>query len=337
LEAAAAERRSKPAPPEDISRVFDRFFSSESPTSDKGPSSDIGPLLDEGPAQTKGPIRRKGPARKDGPAKSASLALQIDGPLPDVGPSPYTGPTPDFSLLTSLPDVDGFVFWFHQLTDYLCRQLTPPEQAIYLQLYRLSWGFGGPRCIVGFPKLAERSGMSESGARLAATGLIKKGLVRKLGMVFGRNVEQGIEWEVFEPPALIKFRTSRNKGPASGEGPTSDNGPSRRTPIKDLKEKENTQTQTSVSVGSRFTLEECRKFADHLKKSGQGITNPGGYATTIFRTGEADEIIEAFLNPPATNDFSNCPDCAGQGWYYPEGFDKGAKRCKHQRLHLTGS
>jgi hypothetical protein len=66
-------------------------------------------------------------------------------------------------------------------------------------------------------------------------------------------------------------------------------------------QKENTQTQdapaASVRVGSKFTLEECRRYARHLQSTGQGINNPGGYATTIHRTGEADLLIESFLLP----------------------------------------
>jgi hypothetical protein len=31
-------------------------------------------------------------------------------------------------------------------------------------------------------------------------------------------------------------------------------------------------------------------------------------------------------------DASKCPDCFGTGMYYPEGFDKGVARCRHERL-----
>jgi hypothetical protein len=100
---------------------------------------------------------------------------------------------------------------------------------------------------------------------------------------------------------------------------------------KDLKN--NTHTEQRVGVGSRFSLEECRRFAEHLQKTGQGINNPGGYATTIFRSGEFDEQIEAFLRPPDKHvEPDGCPDCGGTGYYYPEGVQKGVKICKHERL-----
>jgi hypothetical protein len=86
---------------------------------------------------------------------------------------------------------------------------------------------------------------------------------------------------------------------------------------------------------SKFTLGECRQYAEHLQKTGQGITNPGGYATTIYRTGEADALIKKFLNPERfeNEDISQCPDCKGLGFIYPEGIDRGVvAKCKHPRL-----
>jgi hypothetical protein len=94
-------------------------------------------------------------------------------------------------------------------------------------------------------------------------------------------------------------------------------------------------TRSAQAHTSKFSLDECRRYAEHLQKSGQGITNPGGYATTIFRTGEADVLIEEFLNPGsvANLDSGRCPDCRGMGYFYPEGLERGAvARCKHPRL-----
>jgi len=35
-------------------------------------------------------------------------------------------------------------------------------------------------------------------------------------------------------------------------------------------------------------------------------------------------------------DASNCPDCFGAGMWYPEGFDKGVARCRHEKLIAGG-
>jgi hypothetical protein len=106
---------------------------------------------------------------------------------------------------------------------------------------------------------------------------------------------------------------------------------------KELKNNTHTEPGVGVGIGSKFTIEECRKYAQHLQSTGQGINNPGGYATTIHRTGEADMLIERFLrpevpSPSSTLDTSQCPDCHGSGFYYPKGVEGGVARCKHEQL-----
>lgn len=96
----------------------------------------------------------------------------------------------------------------------------------------------------------------------------------------------------------------------------------------------------SVCVFSKFSLGECQRYAAHLQDSGQGINNPGGYATTIYRTGEADTLIERFINPPAVTpmvDASRCPDCKGSGWWYPKGERNGVAKCKHKQLKILAA
>jgi hypothetical protein len=140
---------------------------------------------------------------------------------------------------------------------------------------------------------------------------------------------------VFAPPALIKHRASPRRGPSCTEGSIKANGPLQHVPIKEINtQKENTQTQAGVGVASRFSLEDCRRYADHLKTTGQGIANPGGYATKIFRSGEADALIEVFLSPQSELDISKCADCLGTGFIYidPSNRDRGVKPCKHDGL-----
>ncbi len=86
-------------------------------------------------------------------------------------------------------------------------------------------------------------------------------------------------------------------------------------------------------MGSRFALQECRKYAESLRKD--GITNLGGYATKVHRSGEADELIAAFLAPKQKQvvaDISQCPDCRGTGYRYPNGTSGGVVKCKHENL-----
>jgi hypothetical protein len=93
--------------------------------------------------------------------------------------------------------------------------------------------------------------------------------------------------------------------------------------------------------GSRFSLEECRRYAEHLRSAGEGITNPGGYATTIHRSGEADSLIEKFLEHKVRGSpvgavrlcDTACEKCHGRGWeHHPV---KGARRCPNRGKTAT--
>ena len=91
----------------------------------------------------------------------------------------------------------------HRYTDHLPRWLSADEQAVYVQLYRLSWGWGRDVCFISNPKLAERSGVPETSMRRAVKKLIGKGFIEKTDRRFG-GTEQGIEYRVFSLDSLIK-------------------------------------------------------------------------------------------------------------------------------------
>lgn len=230
-------------------------------------------------------------------------------------------------LMASLPDVKGFLRLYFQLIDHLYPQLDPFERAVHETLYRLSWGFNKSTCTISYQRIAERTGMSSKSAQRAAGRLESKGLVSKSGRVIGYHKEQGIEFSVVPPPRQVLESRQVRQSRQDTETYIID----RNTQIK------NTQTQNGVGVISRFSLEECQQYANHLKQTGQGITNPGGYATKIFRSGEADAFIEAFLSPLAQLDISKCEDCRGTGFIYIDSSnpDKGVKQCKHNSLQPT--
>ena len=236
------------------------------------------------------------------------------------------------SLMDSLPETAGFTKLHHQVVDHLYCQLSPKEQIVHIQLYRLSWGRGCPNCLISLPKLARRSNLSPRSTSDAVNLLESKGLIRRGAVISGKGKDQGVEyWVTPLGPAktaslAISASQARAASPAeSGSG-------------KEYKEEtiheEPTQTQACVGVVSRFSLEECRRYANHLQKTGQGITNPGGFARTIHRTGEADTLIAFYLNPqPQRSDISRCPDCNGQGFKVIEKDGReGAAKCKHEQL-----
>jgi hypothetical protein len=227
-------------------------------------------------------------------------------------------------LWSSVPEILRYVKVLHGVTDYLCRLLTPPEQVIYNQLYRLSWGFGKSHCRISLDKLAERANLSRRGAHDAVTKLIAKRLVVKQEQVIGKGKEQGTVFELPLPPKLAALLSHAGDARHAGDAYN-----------KHILKETHTNTETNVRVGSRFNLKECRQYAEHLRSTGQGITNPGGYATKIHRSGEADELIAASLAHAEAApgiDASKCPDCRGTGFWEPGGAGKGVAKCKHERL-----
>ena len=226
--------------------------------------------------------------------------------------------------MTSLPDVKGYLRLHFQILDHLYPQLDPFERAVHETLYRLTWGFSRETCTISYQRIAERTNMSPKSAQRAVGKLEGKGLIKKVGQVIGYQKEQGIEFSVVPSPRLVLESRLAAQSRLVRETDM----------IDSVLQINNTQTQGRVSVASRFSLEECRRFADHLKATNQGITNPGGYATKIFRSGEADALIEVFLNPPTRLDPSQCPDCGGSNFIYidPANRDKGVRPCKHEKI-----
>jgi hypothetical protein len=223
--------------------------------------------------------------------------------------------TPD--LFAGLPEARGFLRLSYQVIDHLFPLLDPSEQSVYLHLFRLTYGFNKPTCVISYPGIARRSGMSARSAQDVTKRLEAKGLVRRVGRVIGTGKEQGNEFRVAIPASLANSASPANSA----------------TIIEETHIKETHTNTEGVRVGSRFTLQECRKYADSLRAD--GITNPGGYATKIHRSGEADDLITAFLEPVASAkpiDVSGCPNCHGTGFWEPGGAGKGVAKCKHERV-----
>ena len=269
-------------------------------------------------------------------AKTHALGLQnasLANPARLANGARLTAQSPLTSLMDSLPETAGFTKLQHQLVDHLYCQLSPKEQVVHIQLYRLSWGRGCPNCLISLPKLARRSNLSPRSTSDAINLLESKGLIRRGAVISGKGKDQGIEYWVTRASAPAKTASLAIAASQARIASHAESGRSIEYKEETIHE-EHTQTQACVGVVSRFTLEECRRYATHLQKTGQGITNPGGFATTIHRTGEADTLIEFFLNPqPQRSDISNCPDCKGQGFNVIEKDGReGAVKCRHERL-----
>jgi hypothetical protein len=248
----------------------------------------------------------------------------------------------------------GYYPIFNDISDRLIPelQLDPYQQAVLQRLYRLSRGWKSEECEVGLGTLAKYCVMSRSQVQRSVAKLIEKGLLESLGSS-KKGGKEGNRYRVLPGLKTLPRQTIPNQTivpettsamtiVTEGSTSTRENTVvsqgivprgTNKNNNKDLKN--NTHTELGVCVVSKFSLEECRRFAEHLQKTGQGINNPGGYATAIFRSGEADDQIEAFLNPPTpstTLKADDCPDCGGSGYFYPEGIEKGVKICKHEKL-----
>jgi hypothetical protein len=47
---------------------------------------------------------------------------------------------------------------------------------------------------------------------------------------------------------------------------------------------------------------------------------------------EGTELPDEAMKTAPSIDTAKCPDCGGSGWWYPEGLDKGVKKCTHEKL-----
>jgi hypothetical protein len=229
----------------------------------------------------------------------------------------------------------GFYPTFNDLDDLIIPgyKLDTYEQSVLRRLYRLSRGFRSVDCETGLGAVSKACNIARSRVQKTIASLLTRGLIRSLG-----HSQAGTKYRVLEQFPAVPSKGIPQQGiPQNDEGiPQAGlQGIPQYGNNKNNKDLSNTQTQeVAVRVGSKFTIEECRRYAQHLQSTGQGINNPGGYATTIHRTGEADELIERFLNPSISTqvDASLCPDCKGSCFYYPNGPTGGVAKCKHEKL-----
>ncbi|HEY9405805.1 MAG TPA: hypothetical protein VIQ24_24355 [Pyrinomonadaceae bacterium] len=188
----------------------------------------------------------------------------------------------------------------------------------------------------------------------------------------GRGRFGATEIAVYESPSLNPFYTKVDSPSPENQSTVSPSpvSPSPDLPSPDLpspenqstykrqnpqKTEETNHTHTNpradgapvVVVGvSKFSLQDCRRYAQHLHSTGQGIRNPGGFARIIYESGSEDEMIALFLAKlepervergelPAPLDPSACPDCEGRIMRPvagPGDYSKGVTKCRHDAL-----
>jgi hypothetical protein len=203
--------------------------------------------------------------------------------LPEVRPAKETRrsqPPPAGAVDVS----KGYYPSYNDLSDRLIPELglNPFEQSVLQRLYRLSRGWKSDECEVGLGTLSKFCVMSRSQVQRSVAALIKKGLIINLGPA-KKGSKDGNRYRVLPGVPTVPPQTMVRQTIVPEEGTI----PSQNTEVGQ------TIVTGNTNKNSKFTLEECRRFAESLR--GEGIQNPGGYATTIHRSGEADDRVEAFL------------------------------------------
>ena len=79
-------------------------------------------------------------------------------------------------------------------------------------------------------------------------------------------------------------------------------------------------------AAARTTISSVPAFlAEHLRRRLWKIDKKQAHA-------EGRELPDETVSQVPSLDASKCPDCAGSGWWYPDGETKGVARCKHEKL-----
>jgi DNA-binding transcriptional ArsR family regulator len=194
------------------------------------------------PARAPDPV----PRRESAPPKSSAPPVRPSTPRQPSAP-PETSTPPESSALP---------LWFrlpHAVIDDILPTLEPSEQAIYLQLLRLSWGHRREVAKVGMARLAERANVGKSTARGVLRKLEKRGLVEVLSVDFGGGGTSGGALYRVSVPGVDAAEFLR--APKSGGVPKV-SAPPESSAMKDSERKETEKADLTVydvrRIAARF-------------------------------------------------------------------------------------
>ncbi len=224
-----------------------------------------------------------------------------------------------------------------EVFDELAPQQSPLEQAVFLHLFRLSYGNAGNFCRVGKKELCNRSGVSDRRLNVALDGLVRKGHIKPLHRNTGgtlyrvyipsevqdRELTENIEWgERIEPTPKRERKAPREDKPEKAEDKKSKAGPKKKQPAHKPREKplesplneESFQDLKSGRQKGPSLAEMADRFFDARKMDRQ---NPKRQTALSALTGlmedgyGREEIIKAldwFIeNVPAETDLMKLP------------------------------
>jgi hypothetical protein len=125
--------------------------------------------------------------------RPAGASQNDSQPPPDSQPQSDSQPLGDRQ---PLKEVKGYLRLPNTIVDSLLPTLDVYEQAVFVQLYRLSQGFGNYSCKVSLPTLQARSGVKATSLKQAISRLQARGIVEKISAEIGFGREQGITYWV---------------------------------------------------------------------------------------------------------------------------------------------
>jgi hypothetical protein len=95
-----------------------------------------------------------------------------------------------------LKEVKGYLRLPNTIVDSLFPTLDVYEQAVFVQLYRLSQGFSNYTCKISLPVLQARTGVKATSLKQAIARLQARGIVEKISAEIGFGRDQGITYWV---------------------------------------------------------------------------------------------------------------------------------------------
>lgn len=225
------------------------------------------------------------PSREGGHylTKRGAPARGSGEPLPEAGAPQQVAPTHEEGA-TWLKITSPYIELPHAWTDVMARTYGVYAQTIYVQLFRLSYGHHRDWCQIGYPKLAERSGISVNSARSGARELAARGLVEQVTIDVTNPAQEhrGIRWRVNLPDGAAAYQAA----PAYGGAPT------RRAPMK--RNLENNLEKASTADAATPDIYGIRKAA--LRMQG-GVPGEGNLRESVeaWLIGEGHHVEQSVI------------------------------------------
>jgi predicted transcriptional regulator len=260
----------------------------------------------------------------------------------------------------------GFYIVDNEIIDEHGKHIGPLGVAIYNVLVKHA-NKAGVSCFPSYQTIADLLGISRNTAMKGVDMLVERGLIGKEARTNKSGAPTSNDYTILcvekqSKQQKIGVVQNLDRGSANSALPlvqNLDRGSANSAPEQDPINKtqlNHTQQQNSLrAVGapdvvvcsnSKFSLEDCQRYAKHLHASGQGVTNPGGFARTIHKSGMEDSQIVSWLaevepervhsgelEAPLLIDASACTVCRGSKFFYPDAdLTKGVRRCTHPAL-----